>query len=188
MLEVNCQYGHKIAIGAMNRSFTSGKLYGITGANGVGKSTLLLTMAGELEPIDGTVRINGLDPAVSGVGQVIRIGDPVFLPDLTISEHLALLANDNHDELTERWKLAEFAAVPPSWVSSGQRQRAFLATQLAQPATAVVIDEPERHLDSDWVDFVCAQLQQIARDGAIVIIATHSQQVLAACDEVIELC
>lgn len=187
MLEVNCQYGHKVAIGTINRSFHPGKLYGITGANGVGKSTLLLTMAGELEPITGQVRINGLDPAGEGAGQIIRVGDPVFIPDLTIGEHVALLAKENQEELALQWQLAEYASVPPSWVSSGQRQRVFLATQLVQPATAIVIDEPERHLDCDWVDFVCAELQQIAHGGAVVVVATHSQQVLAACDEVIEL-
>lgn len=184
---MNCEFGYSGAIGALHHSFEPGKLYGISGPNGVGKSTLLQTLAGELEVISGSVLIDGQDPASTGVGKIIRVGDPVFIPDLSIGEHLALLAENYHVEVAQSWQLADLELLLPSRVSSGQRQRVFLATQLQQTPMAFVIDEPERHLDTDWVDFVCEQLIRIARTGAIVVVASHSQQVLSTCDEVIEL-
>jgi len=90
-------------------------------------------------------------------------------------------------EVIDRWALTELLDAPPSWLSSGQRQRVFLACQLPAAADVIVIDEPERHLDADWVDVLCAELVTLADDGAVIVVATHSPAVLAHCHDVIEL-
>lgn len=177
-MHAHCSFGHRLALGDIDYDFDPGKMYALAGANGSGKSTLLLTLAGEIEPVAGQVDY-GDDQ------RVVRVGDPVFYPDLTVREHLALLAADV-DEVADRWVLNDLLDAPPAWLSSGQRQRVFLASQLDLPADVLLIDEPERHLDNAWVEFLVAELKEHARDAA-VIVATHSQTVLAACDEVINL-
>lgn len=209
MLQVECDFGYGEPLGSMSRTFEVGSLYGVTGPNGSGKSTLLSTIAGELAPLIGTVRVGGagvervggpVDPASkAGAGSVIRIAEPVFYPDLSVAEHLGLMvraaaadgAEDDagvvFDDVIEEWRLESLLRFPPSWLSSGQRQRFFLATQLLVPGLVFVVDEPERHLDAAWTGYVCDRLVDKARDGAVVLVASHSPLVLDSCDDVIEL-
>ncbi|MEJ5927845.1 ATP-binding cassette domain-containing protein [Corynebacterium sp. H128] len=178
MLHVACSYGHKLPIGSLDKEFCPGRMYGLRGPNGVGKSTLLQTMANELEPIEGTV-------SYQGDGIVLRVGDPVFYPDMTVAEHLELLG-ESSEALVASWDLEPLLELPPAWLSSGQRQRVFLAAQLRVPAGVILIDEPERHLDPDWIAFLCDELKTLA-DTRIVVVASHSALVQAACDEIVDL-
>lgn len=103
---------------------------------------------------------------------MVRGAEPAFYPDLSVGGHLKLpqrRSATDHDDVVEAWHLTEMLPVSPSPLSSGQRQRLFLATQLTLPAELTVIDEPERHLDQDWVEFLCAELRSIARAGTVVI-------------------
>lgn len=178
MLHAHCTYGHKLPLGHIDRTFGVGKIYGFQGLNGSGKSTLLLTIAGELAPLEGEITHEGQRP-------IVRIGDPIFYPDLSVREHLELLPIPV-EEIVDLWRLEELADLPPIWLSSGQRQRVFLASQLEIPADVLIIDEPERHLDADWTSFLASELQRLAQDR-IVLIASHSPIILEACDELITL-
>lgn len=125
-IHVDCTFGHRgVALGEMRRPFHRGKVYVIAGPNGAGKSTLLQTIAGELEPVTGTVRIGDTDPASrAGAGSVARVADPVFLPDLTVGEHLKLLASHgtfDYEDVVQHWGLEALVASMPAWISSGQR-------------------------------------------------------------------
>ncbi|QMV84384.1 ATP-binding cassette domain-containing protein [Corynebacterium hindlerae] len=177
MLHVDVSYGYKLPLGSLARDFKPG-MYGFAGPNGSGKSTLLLTIAGELAPISGEVVCAGERP-------IVRIGDPIFYPDLTVAEHLELLPVP-FDQVVDSWQLGDLLPHPPIWLSSGQRQRVFLASQLSIPADVSIIDEPERHLDSDWTDFLAVELRELSGDR-VVLVASHSPAILAACDEVIAL-
>lgn len=177
-MHAHCSYGHKLPLGDIDQEFLPGQMYALSGPNGSGKSTLLLTLAGELAPIDGEVT----NPQGA---KIIRIGDPVFYPDLNVREHLELLKLDV-ETLTDEWVLEDLLDHPPMWLSSGQRQRIFLASQLGIDADVLLIDEPERHLDAAWIDFLIEQLRA-KRSGAAVIVATHNDAVLQACDQVIQL-
>ena len=152
MLKIDATYGHSTALGHLNRTFDAGRVYGLKGPNGAGKSTLLQTLSGEIAPLKGTVSIAGAAPgSAEAAGSVIAVADPVFLPDLTVGEHFTLLSRRSgvdFAEVHELWALDDAilnSAV--SDLSSGQRQRVYLAAQLYQPAKALLIDEPERHLD-----------------------------------------
>lgn len=186
MIVIDCLFGHNLPLGHLSRTFEPGRLYGISGPNGSGKSTLLSTIAGELDPIDGTVLVDGLDPASSsGAGVVTRIAEPSFYPDLSVGEHLKLMGIS--EDIIELWALTELLGAPPGWLSSGQRQRVFLGSQLPVAAGVIVIDEPERHLDADWVEFLCEELVDIAGEGSTVIVASHSPVVLEHCDNIVVL-
>lgn len=191
-IHVDCTFGHRgVALGEMRRPFHRGKVYVIAGPNGAGKSTLLQTIAGELEPVTGTVRIGDTDPASrAGVGSVARVADPVFLPDLTVGEHLKLLASHgrfDYEDVVQHWGLEALVTSMPAWISSGQRQRVFLAAHLNGTERVLVMDEPERHLDTEWCAFLCGELRALADRGAVVLVATHSDEVRAAGDEVVTL-
>ncbi len=191
MISINCTFGHSEPLGSLERTFSTIGLYGITGPNGSGKSTLLDTIAGEIEPLEGEVRISNQDPASSaGAGSVIKISEPVFYPDLTLGEHIQLLSKAAHFDFSatiEQWHLGPLLSQPPNRLSSGQRQRAFLATQLPLASKVIVLDEPERHLDENWLSILIGELKSKANLGAIVLVATHSTSILDACNETVSL-
>jgi ABC-2 type transport system ATP-binding protein len=197
VLTVNCTFGYRDVVGTVDTVVYSGEIVAVTGANGAGKSTLVDTVAGELEPLDGTVRVHGpdgdLDPASpEGAGAVIHLSEPAFFPDLTIGEHVSLSAQitgraDEVDAEVDRWAVTPLLRSLPSRLSSGQRQRSYLGLQLVQQAPVVTPDEPERHLDADWIDYLCGRLRECSEAGAAVVVATHAPQIAAAADRVIAL-
>ncbi|WP_411082152.1 AAA family ATPase [Streptomyces sp. cmx-18-6] len=58
---------------------------------------------------------------------------------------------------------------------------------LVRPAGVVLLDEPERHLDTDRVDLVASLLAERAKQGTSFLVATHEAAVVGACDGVVEL-
>jgi len=192
MLKIDATYGHSTALGRLNRTFDAGRVYGLKGPNGAGKSTLLQTLSGEIAPLEGTVTIDGTGPgSAEAAGSVIAVADPVFLPDLTVGEHFTLLSRRSGVDLAEVHELwAIDDAIRNSAVSdlsSGQRQRVYLAAQLYQPAKTLLIDEPERHLDHTWTTFLAEELRHLAAEGRCVVLASHSPAIFDACDEVVEI-
>ena len=63
------------------------------------------------------------------------------------------------------WQLGELLPLPPAQLSSGQRQRAFLAIQLYLPAQVLLMDEPERYLDTHWQQCLTTELRNLASAG-----------------------
>lgn len=191
MLSIHGTIGYSTPIVELHKEFQPGKIYGISGNNGVGKTTLLRTLAGEIFPLSGIAHIDNM-PVTNpqATGRIIHIATPEFYPDVSIGEHLNILHKVNHVDYTTAtrlWQLTSILEKSPNRVSSGQQQRTFLAAQLTLPADVVTLDEPERHLDATWVQTLCDQLQEKATHGTTIIIATHSHTLLHICDEIVQL-
>ena len=156
MLRATCEYGFTTALGRVDMEFTPGAVYGIEGRNGSGKTTLLRTLAGELDPLSGSVDF--------GKDYPVYVGWPSFYVDMTVGEHVDLVARHadvDAGKAVKHWVIGELLGSLPQHLSSGQKQRVFLALQLmgvaaAQGSRAVLLDEPERHLDQEWTQFVAA--------------------------------
>lgn len=87
------------------------------------------------------------------------------------------------------WELEQLWDMLPHHLSSGQKQRAFVGLQLAalSPGAPLLIDEPERHLDSDWQNVVVSELKARAEAGHTVVAASHLPALVAAADHRISL-
>lgn len=191
MLEINGKVGYSTEILSIQRLFEQGKIYGIQGRNGCGKSTLLRTLSGEIRPLRGQVTLGGENVTDRRlIGDIVHISTPKYYPDLSIGEHLKLLEKSQRiscDGAIEAWELSEILEVSPARVSSGQQQRFSLAAQLSGDSRALLLDEPERHLDDQWIEVLCSVLLTKAKSGTIVISASHSKRILNLCDETILL-
>lgn len=192
MLSIDADYGHSTLLGHLEKNFAPGRIYGLAGPNGFGKSTFLATLGGELAPLEGSVEWDGHPIGTKEQpGAVITVAEPVFLPDLTVGEHLDLMgkaAGVDVAKLCELWALQPLLPHPASHLSSGQRQRVFLAAQLYQPARALLIDEPERHLDATWTEFLASELRHLVNEeNRFIVVASHSDTITQACDEVVQL-
>jgi ABC-2 type transport system ATP-binding protein len=183
--DLSVGYGGEPVCAPVTLSIAPGSAVALVGPNGAGKSTVLQTMVGLLPPLAGTVRFSGrpvderdadFRRAVAGV-----LDDDAFFPSLTGEEHLLLTARAHGvvdadrvvaDELAA-FGLQQRAAALPSALSSGQRRRLALAGVLVRPARLLVLDEPERRLDTAMRSVLADRLAALVDGGAAVLFASH---------------
>ena len=161
----------------------------ILGANGAGKSTLLMHLNGLLEPKGGSVRVNGLEVRKENLFEVRRrVGlvfqdpeDQVF--SSSVREDVAFgPRNLGWDEAHVEKKvggvmralaISHLAKKIPHHLSAGEKKKVALAGVLAMEPEFIVLDEPTANLDPKNSKMIMRILEQLARAGTSVIIATH---------------
>lgn len=143
-----------------------GKLIGLVGANGIGKSTLLRTLTGIQKPLSGTVLLNEKPIEVFEplpLAQQISVVLTEKLPpsNLTVYELIALgrqpytnwlgkLSNEDKIQINKAIELTEINHLVHQKhyeISDGQLQKVLIARALAQDTPMIVLDEPATHLD-----------------------------------------
>lgn len=185
--EVTVSVGDVALLAPVSTAVAAGDALVIRGRNGAGKSTLLRTLAGTRMPTSGTVRIG--DDVVSERDRRFRrrvaamIGLPPIAPDLTVADHVLLVATTWLDDARAAHELADgvldelglesLRARFPHELSSGQTQLFALALVLARPFDVLIVDEPEQRLDPDRVETVIRALRARRDAGATLVIATH---------------
>jgi NitT/TauT family transport system ATP-binding protein len=175
------------ALGGVDLEVEPGQIVALIGPNGSGKSTLLRLIAGLLAPSHGSVAIDGQPVA----GPSPRVGlvfqEPRLLPWRTTAENIAyplelagVPAADRQARVASLLTtvgLDGAAALIPSRLSGGMRQRAALARTLATEPAVLLLDEPFSALDELTRERLNLELLQIAaQTGATVLIVTHSVQ------------
>ncbi|QKW39886.1 ABC-F family ATP-binding cassette domain-containing protein [Actinomadura sp. NAK00032] len=151
----------------MSLTVSAGEHLLVTGPNGVGKSTLLRVLAGELEPDEGRVLRRGR------VGYLPQ--EPAF-EDLDASV-LAAFARGREGEPDEHAELllslglfdSDRLTVPVGRLSTGGRQRLALARLLSEPADVLLLDEPTNHLSPALIEELETALT--GYDGAVVMVS-----------------
>ena len=171
----------------------AGTFLAIAGPNGAGKSTLLNLLAGVLRPQTGTILLEGKNLrsySVRDLARRIAIVRPEFVPVFGFSVfETVLMARTPHygqlgfesreDRRLARRALdltdtARFASRPLWSLSSGERQRVFIARALAQDTDIVLLDEPTSFLDLRHQVEIYDLLKSIQSDHAKTIVAvTH---------------
>jgi putative ABC transport system ATP-binding protein len=179
-------------------SFTvsPGELLVVSGRSGGGKSTLLALLAGWCEADSGVIVMPaGVDrEAWSSLAVVPQV--MALVPELTIEENIAEGFSGMPIDSGQRARLAdvmnaldlvELADRMPEDTSMGQRQRAAIARSVVARPTVVLIDEPTSHQDPQHASQVIDVLLAVAREGAVVLVATHDDAVVKSADRVIGL-
>ncbi|GAA4926730.1 ABC transporter ATP-binding protein [Nesterenkonia rhizosphaerae] len=167
-------------------------LIALTGPNGAGKTTLLKTLAGRQLPSSGQCLIGNLtayefDPAFRAAVASL-IDTPPMARDMTLNEQLMLVRlswGDDDDEARfgaeqclARLTIPHLGDRFPYELSSGQLQLFALALTLSRPFEVLLLDEPERHLDAERVVALLDVLDQHVDRGALIITATHRQEII----------
>ena len=194
------RFGPRAIIDGVEIHVAAGQVLALVGGNGSGKTTLLRILAGLLEPDDGEVTWQGrpLDESDPWVRSelAILLDDAGAFPDLSVGEHLELLARAfsvPDPAAAATTVLAEVGLTAqrdqlPATLSSGQRHRLGLGSVLVLPAALMVLDEPEQRLDAEGRLWLATRLRAAADDGAAIVIASHDQAVIdTTADLVLEL-
>jgi ABC-2 type transport system ATP-binding protein len=178
-------FGPNTIFDKFNLEVRAGEAIALTGRNGAGKSTLLRCLVGADRPDDGTITVCG-NPMSETSPDIRRdvatvIDDLDFFPDLSVVEHLDLLARAHGiadpdpivDEVLEEVQLVPQSGQLPGTLSSGQRRRLALATAFVRPRKLLILDEPEQRLDTEGVSWLAARLKSERQQGLAIVFASH---------------
>lgn len=176
-------------------SLEQGKIYGIIGRNGSGKTVLFKCICGLLPISDGEITV--LNQSIGdgvmvpkGVGAIIET--PGFLPNVSGYRNLYYLASLSGKPNKEKIRTAihQVGLDPDSRkvvgnYSLGMRQRLGLAQAIMEDPELLILDEPMNGLDNDGAKQMRQFLMDLRNQGKTIILASHSQEDIAMmCDSV----
>jgi energy-coupling factor transport system ATP-binding protein len=181
------QLGGRAVLRQLHLTATSGQIIVVVGRNGVGKTTLLRTLAG-LEKHEGTVTIDGQAP---------RLGLAFENPDLqlfnaSVREEILYRVPDPdmglYAQLLDALGLSRYEQTPPLLLSEGEKKRVALATVLMRrPRHGVLLDEPTLGQDDSHKLMLMRIARHLANAGKLVVIATHDLTLAAQADRLLLL-
>lgn len=161
----------------------------LIGPNGSGKSTLLHVIAGMLDPVSGTLTIDGRSPLAMRrqIAYVLQTTGVTAGVPVTVAETVALgraatlgpfrpLRRADRiaiDDAMARLDIGDLRRRHLAELSGGQRQRVFVAQGLAQHAAVLLLDEPMAGLDLPSAELIRAVVSEERAAGRVVVIATH---------------
>ena len=177
-------------------NFEYGKIYGIYGHNGSGKTMLLRAIAGLLVPDSGSVVIDGkvLHKDMSfppSIGIVIE--NMNLLPQYNAFDNLKILGKikktaTDEDITTALERVGLKSDLKVKKFSLGMKQRLNIAQAVFEKQKIILLDEPTNALDNDGVQLIYKLLKEEKERGALVVITTHHKEDLEeVCDVVLKM-
>lgn len=205
MGEVMIQVEHAVkefkettALRDVSVQFDKGKIYGLVGRNGSGKTVLLKSICGFLPLTSGTIKVEGKvvgkDVEVpENIGIIIE--EPGFLPQYSAKKNLKLLAllrnqiSDSEIESTlEKVGLDPKSKKKVGKFSMGMRQRLGIAQAIMENPRILILDEPTNGLDESGVKEIRKLLLNLKNEERTIIIASHNaEDISTLCDQVYEM-
>ena len=203
MLEVEgleVRYGPVRAVRGASFSVARGELVALLGANGAGKSSTLMAIAGAVRPAGGRVRLEGADVTGARPERMARLGVATVpetrdvFPDLTVSENLRLGAFTRRDGAAEiagdrarfldRFPiLAERADQSAGTLSGGEQQMLVIARAMMARPRVLLLDEPSLGLAPVVVDRVFGMIAGLKAAGlTILLVEQNARKALSVAD------
>ncbi len=192
------RFGTDTVLKDVSRSFERGRIHGIVGNNGSGKTVLMKCICGFLIPDGGSITVNGERVGVDvdfprDMGLIIET--PGFLPNVTGIKNLEILAS-----LNKKIGLREIAASmraagldplmkkPVGKYSLGMRQRLGIAQAIMEDPALLILDEPLNGLDKHGVAEMRKLIKGLKEQGKTILLASHNQgDIDELCDTVCEM-
>lgn len=198
--------GEEAVTAVENVSFEveKGEVVGILGPNGAGKTTTIKSILGLIKPDAGSIKVDGIDVEddphrVHGrIGAMLEGARNIYWR-LTVRENLRFFAGlggespdeveDRHEELLERFDLADRADTPVRELSRGMQQKVSLASTLARDVDVVFLDEPTLGLDIETSHELRTELTRLRDERDItILVCSHDMDVIEeVCDRVVVL-
>ena len=192
------RFGTDTVLKDVSRSFERGRIHGIVGNNGSGKTVLMKCICGFLIPDGGSITVNGERVGVDvdfprDMGLIIET--PGFLPNVTGLKNLEILAS-----LNKKIGLEDIAAAirrvgldplmkkPVGKYSLGMRQRLGIAQAIMENPSLLILDEPLNGLDKHGVMEMRQLIKGLKEQGKTILLASHNQgDIDELCDTVCEM-
>jgi len=189
--------GNRCLFQDINFSLKAGMLILIKGENGSGKTSLLRTVAGLIEPNDGLIQWNHKNINNNRQNYHKNISwlshKHGFKGHLSIKENLQfesglwVRSEKNNLNVLEALSLLEVSDLPFNHLSAGQKRRASIARLMLSESPLCLLDEPTSNLDSTASQIVKNWIEQHIRKNGLCLLATHQDTFFDKVSEVIEL-
>ncbi|MDR0963584.1 MAG: ABC transporter ATP-binding protein [Clostridium sp.] len=196
--DVTKKFGEELVLTNVNRDFEEGKIHGIVGNNGSGKTVLMKCICGFLLPTQGQIFVRhkqvGKDMDFPDDMGII-LETPGFLPGVTGFKNLQILASlkgkitkDTIRHTMKRVGLDPDMKKPITKYSLGMRQRLGIAQAIMENPSILILDEPFNGLDRHAVADVRLLIKELKTQGKTIILASHNQaDIEELCDTVAEM-
>lgn len=182
----------------INLRFEDGRIYGLQGRNGSGKTMLMRAVCGLIRPTSGRVVIDSqcLGEKISFPPSIgVLIENPDFLEGRTALGNLKLLASiKNTATLDDIIRSLEEVGLDPRdkrkyrKFSLGMKQKLGIAAAIMENPKILILDEPLNALDADGIERVRLILRRFKNRGSTVILACHDREELELLsDEIIKI-
>ena len=190
-------YVHAPVLEHVSLTIAPGDYVVIHGENGCGKSTLIKTALGIIEPLAGEVR-NMFAP--EGTGYLTQLNPLRFDFPATCAEivqsgmrsrtRAGVCASESEECLwlaLERMGIADLEHADYRRLSGGQRQRVLVARALASAQSLLVLDEPTNELDAQTVQALFQLLKQLNAGGLTIVMVSHDKDALPYASRVLRV-
>jgi len=195
---VSHRYFTQWAVKDISFELSKNGVFGLLGANGAGKSTIMNIMCGVLRQTDGQVLIKGIDLGKKPLMAKKHIGflpqKPPLQPELTIEEFLTFCARLRNipsasvkgavAEAMEKVQVSHLKKRVLSNLSGGYQQRVGIAQAIIHKPDFIVLDEPTNGLDPNQILQVRKLIKEIAEERTVILSTHILQEVQALCNHV----
>lgn len=192
------EFDKHLVLDNVSLKLESGKIYGLIGRNGSGKTVLMKCICGFLRPSKGKILIDGQEllnneKLLDDFGIIIE--SPGFLPNYSAMKNLTLLSmirgKCDKQEIEKTIKLVGLDPTSRKKVSKysmGMKQRLGIAQAIMEHSNILILDEPMNGLDNDGVIEMRKLFLRLREDGKLILLATHNREdIESLCDEVYEM-
>ncbi|MGI9386004.1 MAG: ABC transporter ATP-binding protein [Methyloligellaceae bacterium] len=194
-------YGNSQALFGMHLDVPAGDAVALMGRNGMGKTTTIRTIMGLLQPVAGTVEIDGADMAGHAPHEIARAGlgyvpeGRQIFPNLTVHENLVATASDRRSA-TDPWNLDQVLEIFPglkprihamgNLLSGGEQQMLAIGRALMTNPKLLILDEATEGLAPLVRDQIWACLARIKNAGiSILIVDKNVPDLMSLCDHAV---
>lgn len=186
---LGCRFGARPALQDISLTLAAGELLAVVGPDGAGKTTLLRLLAGALQPTSGTISTTVARGRTGYLSQHFSL-----YPDLTVAENLAFFGRiyglgereiqSRGRQLLEWVGLWEFRNRLAIRLSGGMKQKLSLACALVHQTDLLLLDEPTTAVDPISRREFWSLIQDLARQGAAILLTTPYMEEADRCDRV----
>jgi len=193
--EITKMFGSKSIISDWEYRFENGKVYGLIGRNGIGKTTIMKCICGLLEPdsielLTDQGDVSKLDYLTRNIYYVSD--EPIYYNDLTLYEHLWIVckvenykkseATEKIGELIKKFKMEEYLNFFPYAMSKGTLQRMMLMIAFLKKTQNILLDEPFNGLDPIQLEQSLNYCKTYKNNKCIIISSHDIESLEAVCD------
>jgi len=173
------KFGEKTVLDGIDLSIPKGRIVGLLGQNGMGKSTLIKLMCDLLTPTSGEVLVNGKAVGVESKKVISYLPERISLDKtMSVNKVIAYYKDfyDNFDEAKARRLLGDLGLDPEqklSKMSKGMQEKVQLVLVMSRKAELYILDEPMGGVDPATRDYILDTILGNFDEGASVLISTH---------------
>ena len=178
-IDVCKKYGNKQVLENVNLTIPRGKIIGLLGKNGTGKSTLIKLINDLLTPTSGEILVNGEHIGVNSKKIISYLPERTYLDkSMTVEKVIEYFKDfyDNFDEVKARKLFKDLdldTSLKLSKMSKGMQEKVQLVLVMSRKADLYILDEPLGGVDPATRDYILDTILTNFNEGASVIISTH---------------